>query len=46
MCMVENGMLFFLAEFDHQAKAICPRGLLNRVVEKAEDYGLLCTLGV
>ena len=35
----ENGMLFFLAEFDHQAKAICPRGLLNRVVEKAEDMG-------
>src|ERR1700754_2083373 len=32
---VEGDMLFFLAEFDKQAEAICPRGLLRRVLRRA-----------
>ncbi|MBL8839655.1 MAG: glutamine synthetase [Alphaproteobacteria bacterium] len=36
---LENGMLFFLAEFAQKAEAICPRGVLRRVVEKARAMG-------
>ena len=35
----ENG-LFFLCEFADGAEAICPRGLLKRVLQRAEDQGL------
>ncbi|MDG9668885.1 glutamine synthetase [Hahella sp. CR1] len=37
---LESGGVFFLAEFADQAEAICPRGLLKRVVAKARDMGL------
>ena len=32
-------MLFFLAEFAGDAEAICPRGLLQRVLKRAADMG-------
>jgi glutamine synthetase len=32
-------MLFFLAEFVGDAEAICPRGLLQRVLKRASDMG-------
>ena len=35
----ENGMLLFLAEFDQQAEAVCPRGTLRRVVERCQGRG-------
>ncbi|MGI9287149.1 MAG: glutamine synthetase family protein [Pseudomonadales bacterium] len=35
----ENGMLLFLAEFDGNAEALCPRGVLRRVVQKARKIG-------
>lgn len=35
----EPGMLFFLAEFKDQAEALCPRGLLRRVLHKAGRMG-------
>ncbi|MBU6954720.1 glutamine synthetase family protein [Hahella sp. HN01] len=37
---LESGGVFFLAEFADKAEAICPRGLLKRVVAKARDMGL------
>lgn len=36
---LEGDMLFFLAEFDGEAEAICPRGLLRRVLKRAEGMG-------
>jgi glutamine synthetase len=35
----EEGMLLFLAEFEGRAEAICPRGLLRRVLARAHDMG-------
>jgi glutamine synthetase len=35
----EQGMLFFLCEFTGKAEAICPRGLLRRVLERAHSMG-------
>lgn len=35
----EDQQLLFLAEFDGLAEKICPRGLLRRVLKKAEDMG-------
>ena len=35
----EDDMAFFLAEFDGEAEALCPRGTLRRVVEKASAMG-------
>ncbi|ABZ78415.1 glutamine synthetase catalytic region [Shewanella halifaxensis HAW-EB4] len=35
----EEGMLLFIAEFAEEAEAICPRGTLRRVIEKAEQMG-------
>ncbi|WP_257288478.1 glutamine synthetase family protein [Endozoicomonas sp. SESOKO2] len=35
----ENGMLLFIAEFKDQSEALCPRGTLRRVIEKASDMG-------
>ncbi len=36
----EDGMLLFLGEFAEPAEAICPRGLLRRVVERGLGAGL------
>jgi glutamine synthetase len=36
----EPDMLFFLGEFESEAENICPRGLLKRVLDKAESMGL------
>ncbi|MBM3525865.1 MAG: glutamine synthetase, partial [Alphaproteobacteria bacterium] len=35
----EPGGLFFLGEFDKAAQAICPRGTLKRVLERARKHG-------
>lgn len=35
----EPGMLFFLAEFADDAEAICPRGILRRMIQKANSMG-------
>ena len=35
----EDGMLLFMGEFKDQAEAICPRGTLRRVIEKADELG-------
>ena len=35
----EDGMLLFLGEFAGEAEAICPRGVLKRVVAKARKKG-------
>jgi len=37
---LEGNMLFFLCEFSGAAQAICPRGILRRVIEKAKNMGL------
>ena len=36
----EGDMLLFLGEFAEEAEAVCPRGLLRRVIDKAEGMGL------
>jgi len=36
---LEENMLLFLAEFAEQAEAVCPRGTLRRVIDKAADMG-------
>jgi glutamine synthetase len=36
---LEGDTLFFLAEFDAPADALCPRGLLRRVLARAADMG-------
>ena len=36
---MENDGLFFLAQFSGDAEAICPRGLLRRVLKQAKDMG-------
>jgi glutamine synthetase len=38
----EEGMLLFLAEFAGEAEAVCPRGLLRRVLARAAALGLQC----
>lgn len=35
----ENGLPFFLCEFSEAAEAICPRGLLRRVLARADAMG-------
>ncbi len=35
----EDGTLFFLGEFAEAAQAICPRGMLRRVLERARQMG-------
>ncbi len=35
----ENNMLLFLGEFDEAAEAICPRGTLRRVLDRADEMG-------
>lgn len=39
MLPFENGIPFFLCELSEAAEAICPRGLLRRVLRQAEDLG-------
>ena len=36
----ENG-LFFLCEFDKTAESICPRGVLQRIINTAKDMGFI-----
>jgi glutamine synthetase len=36
---MEDGMLFFLAEFTGAAQEVCPRGTLRRVLKRAEEAG-------
>jgi glutamine synthetase len=36
----ENNTLFFLGEFTEGAEAVCPRGTLRRVIDRARDMGL------
>jgi glutamine synthetase len=36
----EDGMLLFLCEFDGKAAALCPRQLLQRVLDRAKEMGL------
>lgn len=40
----ENG-LFFLGEFAESAEAVCPRGILRRVLQKAEFMGYRARVG-
>ena len=35
----ENNELFFLGEFSGKAEAICPRGILRKVLKRASDMG-------
>jgi len=42
---LENDDLFFLAEFTADAENICPRGLLRRVLARAEKMGLKALAG-
>ena len=35
----EDGCWLFLGEFDEQAAALCPRGVLSRVLDRARDMG-------
>lgn len=41
----EEGTLFFLGEFAPPAEAVCPRGLLRRVLERAAEAGFSCRAG-
>lgn len=36
---LEGDMLLFLAEFEGEAEALCPRGLLKRVLKRADGMG-------
>ncbi len=42
---LENDDLFFLAEFTEEAENICPRGLLRRVLARAETMGVKALAG-
>ncbi len=35
----EDGMLLFMGEFKDYAEAVCPRGTLRRVIQKADEMG-------
>jgi len=41
----EEETLFFLGEFTDNAAALCPRGLLQRVIKKANEMGLFPNAG-
>ncbi len=41
----EEGTLFFLAEFAPPAEAVCPRGVLRRVLERVAEAGFSCRAG-
>ncbi|MCP4672683.1 MAG: glutamine synthetase, partial [Desulfobacula sp.] len=36
---MEKNTLLFIGEFDGEFEQVCPRGLLKRVIKKAEDMG-------
>lgn len=40
---LEDNMLLFLLEFGDRAEAVCPRGTLRRVLEKANEMGFKAT---
>lgn len=40
---MEDGALLFLAEFTGRAEAVCPRGTLRRVLQRADDMGFSAT---
>ena len=40
---IEDGMLFFLAEFAGRGEDICPRGILRRVLARADAMGFAVT---
>ncbi|MEH6475423.1 MAG: glutamine synthetase family protein [Sneathiella sp.] len=40
---MEDNMLLFLLEFADRAEAVCPRGILRRVLKKASDMGYVAT---
>ena len=40
---IEDGMLFFLAEFAGKGEEICPRGILRRVLQRADAMGYAVT---
>ncbi|GJL82546.1 MAG: glutamine synthetase [marine bacterium B5-7] len=40
---LEDNMLLFLCEFEEKAEAVCPRGLLRRVLARANDMNLKAT---
>lgn len=41
----EDGTLFFLGEFAAQAEAVCPRGILRRVLDRARGMGFEALAG-
>ena len=41
----EEGALFFLGEFAGEAEAVCPRGVLRRVLARAAEAGFTCRAG-
>jgi glutamine synthetase len=41
----DDGMLFFLCEFDKAAEAVCPRGTLRRVLARCTKAGLEALAG-
>lgn len=43
---MEGEMLFFLGEFAGDAEALCPRGVLRRVLERARRMGLEASAGL
>lgn len=42
----EDGMLLFLGEFDGQHEAVCPRGVLRRVLDRADTLGFEVLAGL
>ncbi len=40
---LEGDMLLFILEFADRAEAVCPRGTLKRVIQKAADMGFTAT---
>ena len=41
----DEGALFFLGEFAGDAEAVCPRGVLQRVLNRAGKAGITCRAG-
>lgn len=41
----EDGMLFFLGEFTGEHETVCPRGVLRRVLAKADEMGFSVKAG-
>ena len=43
---LEENMLFFLGEFAEEAESLCPRAVLRRVLDKADDMGFAVQAGI